>query len=305
MNPLIFLLSIICLTIASPIRPRQRECNANADLCDRKYSNVSYIGTHDAAFVGDLNDPRVNQEISVAGQLDAGIRFLEAQTHKDALGTLSMCHTSCLLMYAGSLVSYLTTIKTWLDANPTAQISLLLANGDNVDVSMFDAAFTASGMKNYAFVPSTSPNALAIDDWPTIGELIDSGKRAVIFLDYGADEVTVPYILNEYKYFFETPYDMTDPSFSTCAINRPPNSNGDGLMYIVNHFLDKEVWGSDILVPDVGANFQTNAASGKGSIGAQTDLCVQTHGRLPNAVLLDMFNRGDWLASQHVMNFPK
>jgi hypothetical protein len=254
--------------------------------------------------VGALDDPRINQEISVSGQLDAGIRFLEAQTHKDAFGTLSMCHTSCLLYDAGSLVSYLSTIKTWLDNNPTAQISLLLANGDNVDISMFDDAFKSSGMKSYAFVPSTSPNQLPMDQWPTIGELIDSGKRAVVFLDYGAAESKVPYILNEYKYFFETPFDVTDPTFSNCSINRPPGSNGDGLMYIVNHFLDEAVLGSDVLIPDVEANFQTNAATGKGSIGAQTDLCTQTYGRTPNFVLLDMFNRGQWLPAQHVMNFP-
>jgi hypothetical protein len=75
-------------------------------------------------------------------------------------------------------------------------------------------------------------------------------------------------------------------------------------MYIVNHFLDKAVLGPDILIPDVEADFQTNAATGKGSIGAQTDLCTQTYGRTPNFVLLDMFNRGEWLPAQHVMNFP-
>ena len=304
MKSLIFLLSTISLVIASPIRPRQRQCNANADLCDRKYTNVSYIGTHDSAFVGDISNPTVNQEISVTGQLDAGIRFLEAQTHKDAFGTLSMCHTSCWLEYAGSTADYLSTIKSWLDDNPDAQITVLLANGDNVDISMFDDAFKSSGMKDYAFVPSTSPDKLGYDDWPTIGDLIDSGKRAVIFLDYGAEEEKVPYILNQYKYFFETPFDVTDASFNQCSINRPPGASPDGRMVLVNHFLDKKVLGSDLLVPDSAANFQTNAATGHGSIGAQVDLCTQTYGRTPNFVLLDMFNRGNWLPAQHGMNFP-
>lgn len=215
-----------------------------------------------------------------------------------------MCHTSCWLYYAGSTVDYLSTIKSWLDNNPDAQITVLLTNGDNVDISMFDDAFKSSGMKDYAFVPSTSPDKLGYDDWPTIGDLIDSGKRAVIFLDYGAEEEKVPYILNQYKYFIETPFDVTDASFNQCSINRPPGASPDGRMVLVNHFLDKEVLGSDILVPDSAADFQTNAATGHGSIGAQVDLCTQTYGRTPNFVLLDMFNRGNWLPAQHAMNFP-
>lgn len=56
----------------------QTACNGNAALCDRLYSNISLIGTHDSAFVGDL--PTENQDLSVTDQLNAGIRFLQAQT---------------------------------------------------------------------------------------------------------------------------------------------------------------------------------------------------------------------------------
>lgn len=52
-------------------------CNGNVELCDRLYSNVSQIGTHDSAFVGELLTD--SQSKSVAEQLAAGIRFLQAQ----------------------------------------------------------------------------------------------------------------------------------------------------------------------------------------------------------------------------------
>lgn len=55
-------------------------CNGNADLCDRLYSNVSQVGTHDSAFVGTLVTD--NQSKSVADQLSAGIRFLQAQVRR-------------------------------------------------------------------------------------------------------------------------------------------------------------------------------------------------------------------------------
>ena len=292
----------IGVAIASPLAQRQTQCVGS--LCDRLYSNVTWIGTHDSAFVGSIDDPTVNQEVSVTDQLNAGIRFLQAQTHtNDLTGTLDMCHTSCLLEDAGSLDNYLSTVKTWMDANPNNVLTMLLVNGDNVDVSEFDDAFSSSGLKDYAFVPSTSPNALTIDQWPTLGDMVTSGKRIVVFLDYGADESSVPYILSEFDaYIFETPYDTTDPSFAECSLNRPPGASPDGRMYLVNHFLDKDVLGADI--PDNAADFTTNAATGTGSIGAQADLCTQTYGRVPNFILVDMFDRGDVFTAQQNLNFP-
>jgi hypothetical protein len=62
---------------------------------------------------------------------------------------------------------------------------------------------------------------------------------------------------------------------------------------IVNHFLDLDIFG--ILIPDTLALSTTNAATGTGSIGAQASLCYSTWGRLPNVVLVDFFNVGEFL----------
>ncbi len=37
------------------------------------------------------------------------------------------------------------------------------------------------------------------NDWPTLGEMIDSGKRVVMFLDYGANTAQVNFILPEFQ----------------------------------------------------------------------------------------------------------
>lgn len=71
-------------------------------------------------------------------------------------------------------------------------------------------------------------------------------------------------------------------------------------MYIVNHFLDSDILGVD--VPDDGADYTTNAATGNGSIGAQADLCTSKWGRVPNFVLVDMFDRGKVFAAQDALN---
>lgn len=307
------------LALGSPVTTRQQACNGNTDFCDRKYSNVSWIGSHDSAFVGSIIDPRVNQEVSVTKQLDAGIRFLQAQTHSANDGaTLEMCHTTCLEFDAGSLETYLSTVKTWLDGNANEVLTMLLVNGDGVDVSMFDTVFASTGLKDYAFVPSTGTDQLAIANWPTYAELISAGTRIVIFLDAKADESSVPYILDEvskgygatqclstltqlqFTYFFETPYDTTAPSFPECTLDRPAGGSPDSRMYIVNHFLDKSIF--SVLVPDDAADYTTNAATGSGSIGAQADLCAGIYGRMPNFVLVDMFSRGDVFAAQAALN---
>ncbi|KAI9749568.1 MAG: hypothetical protein M4579_006819 [Chaenotheca gracillima] len=294
------LILILATATAHPVAvvAAAQACNGHTELCSRKYSEVSLVGTHDSAFVGDL--PQDNQAVSVPDQLNAGIRFLQAQTHKDPLGTLSMCHTSCYLLDAGSLETYLTTIKTWLDANPNEVLTLLLTNGDNVDVSMFDSAFTSSGLKDDVFVPSSSPSVLAMDAWPTLQSIISSKKRLVLFLDYGADMTKYPYILDEFSYFFETPFDTTDPAFPQCSLDRPAGAKPDGRMYIVNHFLDLDIFGVDI--PDRGADAATNAATGTGSIGSQDDLCASQYGRKPNFVLVDNFDTGDVFTAQKTLN---
>ena len=273
----------------------QTLCNKHAELCDRKYSNVTNIGAHDSAFVGQL--PQDNQGVSVTAQLDAGIRFLQAQSHKNVFGDLQLCHTSCFEEDAGPVESYFATVKTWLDANPNEVLTILIVNGDNVPASMFDDAYSASGLKRYAYTPPTSP--LALDAWPTLQEMITAGTRLVAFLDAGA-EPSVPYILDEFTYFFETPFDTLDPAFPECTLDRPAGAKPDGRMYIVNHFLDVQWLG--IEVPARADLDATNAATGVGSIGAQADLCIGLYGRAPVGILVDYFDHGDVFAAQNKLN---
>ena len=277
-------------------------CNGHPQLCDRKYSNITQIATHDSAFVGIL--PTDDQDVDIASQLDAGIRFLQAQTHRNVFGTLSLCHTSCFLKDAGSVRAYLDVIKKWLDEHPGEVVTLLLTNGDNVPVSEFDDVFIKSGIQQYAYIPAPSHDPEVLDSWPTLAELIGNGTRLVAFLDYGAMD-TVPYILPEFRYFWETPFDMTDPSFPQCVIDRPGGvvenpELADQRMYIVNHYLDTEMMGMD--VPDRRDARKTNAVSGGESIGAQIDLCQRQHGRAPKGILVDYFEKGEVFKVQNALN---
>ena len=103
--------------------------------------------------------------------------------------------------------------------------------------------------------------------------------------DYNADTSQVNYILDEFTYLYETPYDTTDPNFAECTLDRPAGASASGRMGLVNHFLDVEIdlFGEVILIPDTINAGTTNSLS---SITAQTSLCVNAFGRTPNFVLV-------------------
>ncbi|KAI9696359.1 MAG: hypothetical protein M1820_008201 [Bogoriella megaspora] len=268
------------LTSAAP-------CNGFDSLCNRSYSNITFMGTHDSAMTGDHTNPFINQELSLADQLGLGIRFLQAQTHMPA-GTLEMCHTTCIpeVSDKGPLSDYLSTVKTFLDANPNEVVTLLLTNGDYVGVGNFSNVFKSVGLDTYAYVPPSEP--LPKGDWPTLGSLISDNKRLVVFLDYDADINVAPYILDEFAYFFETPYDVTDSNFPNCNIDRPSGASADGRLYLVNHYLDNDIFGIDIPAYD-----DAGTTNGGDSVNKNVAECFNLYGVNPNVILVDWVNKGD------------
>lgn len=161
---------VLARTVAAAV------CNGYAELCDRKYSNITFIGSHDSAFVG--TSVADNQEISIEDQLAQGVRFLQVQTHFSN-NTIELCHTVCLLEDAGPLTAYLATVKKFLDNNPNEVVTLLLTNQDGQSGTAFDAAFQSSGAKSYAFTPAGD---LTPDQWPTLSQMISMGQRLVVFM---------------------------------------------------------------------------------------------------------------------------
>jgi len=265
--------------------PRATVCNGHAELCTRSYGNVSYVGAHDSYAVG-VGLLAANQDQNVTQQLNDGIRLLQMQALNQS-GTIELCHTSCSLFDGGSLHDYLSTVKTWLEANPNEVLSLLIVNVDNFPPTAYDAVFRAVGLDTISFRPSAA--VTSIFDWPTLGSMIDSGQRLLTFLDNGADFTSVPYIIDEFTNIWETAFDVTDPTFD-CLVNR---SKGDSSteMFLINHFLDTVVL-NNLPTPNILALNQTNGVSGTGSLGAQVDTCMTTQGRPPNFLLVDYYEFG-------------
>jgi hypothetical protein len=156
-----------------------------------------------------------------------------------------------------------------------------------------------------AYVPSGS--TVSRDEWPTLGTMVDSGKRLVVFMDYGADFSAAPYIMDgqspsvllflaplislvEFSNVFEDAYDTTSQDFS-CAANRTSGSPDTTLM-LTNHYLDytTTLFNIPLFLSDKSKITTTNAASGYGSLGQGITNCVDRWARNPNFVLLDWYD---------------
>ena len=223
------------------------------------------------------NNAASNQQLGVINQLDDGIRMVTGETHYNATtNTVSYCHTSCDLLNAGTAEEFFTNVTSWIKTHPYDVVTLLIVNSDYINVNNYTAPIFNSGLTNYAYVPPQIP--MNISSWPTLSSMILMGKRAVIFMDYNANQTEVPYILDEFSQMWETPFSPTNRSFP-CTQQRPPGlsqQDAEGRMYLANHNLNTEISlaGTSLLVPTSALINETNALNGTGSLGLMANDCA-------------------------------
>lgn len=279
-------------------------CNNSPQLCSRAYSNITQLGAHDSPFLNNASASNSitfsdagNQNVNSVAQLAAGVRLLTAQVHNNN-GAWHLCHTSCSLLDAGTLSAWLSTIKTWMDDNPNDVVTILLVNSDDASAEDLNAEFEAANITSYGYQPPSSTTALAT--WPTLQEMISNNSRLVTFvadLDPSTNTVA-PYLLDEFTFVFENPYNVTSSSNFSCVADRPPAVFGQtataissGRLPLVNHFLDTNE-GLGIDIPDTANVTTTNGKTGAGSLGVAASDCSAAYGKAPAFLLVDFFDEG-------------
>lgn len=279
---------------STEIQPRATAaCNNYVEFCSRKFSNITEVSAHNSPFteVGNLAS---NQEYSVTAQLNDGIRQLQAQIH--FVGNVPhFCHTSCDLLDAGPITDWLKTVYNWVSTHPNDIISIILENGDYKPVTDYVPFIESSGLVEYAYVPPQVP--MTRSSWPTLGTMLQARQRVVFFMDYDANQATVPWILDEFSHIWETPFDQTNRSFP-CTVQRPSGlskQEAEERMYMTNHNLNFEInlLGVDILVPYFSLLGETNGVAGFGSLGQGVSDCVETWNYPPKFLDVDFYNAGD------------
>jgi hypothetical protein len=229
--------------------------------------------------------------------------MLQFQTHWDEKEqNIFLCHSSCDILNAGTLQSYLERVTSWLRRHPYDIITILMGNQDVITPDKYINPVTASGLIDYVYTPPKIP--MSVTDWPTLQEMIFANTRAVIMLDYEADQHTIPWLLDEFGQMFETPFSPTNRDFP-CVADRPPAEWAGALpredrMYMANHNLNVDIAfaGISILVPNTLILDETNAAADVyGSLKRSTLDCTGMWNRPPNFLLVDYYNVGDFNGS--------
>jgi len=228
--------------------------------------------------------------------------MIQGETHW-VNDTIYSCHSTCELLNAGTWQSELETVTDWVRTHPYDVVTWLVVNSDFKLIEHYVPAIQASGIMEYLYEPEYVPQRR--DQWPTLAEMILSGKRVVMFMDYQANQTAVPYVLDEFSHMWETPFSPTNRSFP-CTQERPPNLNQtrarDEYMYLANHNLNTAVdvgalTGSSsstpLLIPNTADINTTNGQYDEFSqLGLMSETCTGEWGRPPNFLLVDYYNYG-------------
>jgi hypothetical protein len=300
-------------------------CNGHAELCERGYDEVSYATTHNAMSAAD--EPGwflAEQPHGVTAQLDGGARAVmidvwEARPAGEYVSSLTvnltegradldesfepevidaalrvvetvigpptgpaalfMCHGLCEIG-ATELAPTLDALRVWLDTHPDEVVTVIVEN--HVPASDIGEAFLAAGLEPYLHTPTEGA-------WPTLAEMITSGRRLVVLTEEGSGAPTYPWLRNAFALVQDTPYTFPDVDDFSCEPNR---GAPDAPLLLVNHWLS----GFTSLV---SAAEQVNVAE---VLGERVRQCERERGLLPNFVGVNFYTIGDVLAVVDELN---
>lgn len=284
-------------------------CNGHKELCERRLDDVVFAATHNsmaAARASNWFSPYQNR--TIAEQLDDGIRGLLIDTHYGRRGpnnvtftandvvepqNLSdterarvaslqqeqaaaasserepnLCHAFCEL---GStpLRSALNDVYEFLDENEREVVILFVE--DKVLPADFARVATETGLADFAY------SKTADTSWPTLGEMIDSNKRLVVFGE--TQGPPPPWYLNGFTEAQDTPFVSPTVETLSCAVNR---GEPDSEILLLNHWVAQTP-------PDARLAARANSRD----VLLQTARsCDANRGQLPTIIAVDFYEQG-------------
>ncbi len=293
-------------------------CNGFVGLCDRAYNDVAYPASHNSMSAAD--EPGwylAEQPTGLVGQLNAGIRVLlidswygqrtstggVTNAAKDKARGLAQAKTdfgsgavdSALRLRSafagtpvGSVEPYLchgvcdigatkwepemAKVHDWLVAHPREIVTFFIE--DSVSAADTAGVFDQAGLLPYVATHKVG------DPWPTLGQMIDTGKRVVVLMQREGGGATYPWLLQGWDQAQDTNYDAKTPAQLSCARNRGTDKSQ---LLLINNWLN-----------DFGS-ILTDAArvNAYDSLYPRMVECRRERGMIPNYVAVNYFSRGD------------
>ncbi len=296
-------------------------CNGHVELCDRAFSDVAFPATHNAmsaanqpgwylaeqpkTMVESLDDgmrvflidtwygqatesggvvtaqkslARAQAELT-SGKADeltpAMQRTIDRLRGEQTLGPVEvyMCHTLCELG-ATRLSDQLDGLKAWLDAHPREVVSIFIQ--DATTPADTAAVFEAAGLVDATYVHE--PGA----PWPTLRQMIDSGKRVVVLMENEGGAPEYPYLQQGFDLVQDTGYTYASVDDFDCAPNR---GKPDAQLFLVNHWLSS--------FTRLVSNAQK--ANTEAVLGTRVRSCQAEREMMPNFVAVNWYDQGDLL----------
>lgn len=265
----------------------RRACNGAPALCARRFDQVSYPTSHNAFATWERFTLFFNQWDDMEAQLAHGIRglMLDAWTFDaDGNGTIApgetfLCHADCAWARR-PLDEGLAVIRDFLAAHPGQIVTLIFES--YVAPADVAAAFDRVALTPYALAHAPG------DPWPTLGEMVESGKRLVVLSDRtGAG--SPPWYVNVWTVAFETHFTAATRADFSCSPNRGSPSNG---LFILNHFLTRNA-----AVPGEAAVTNANPY-----LVERARQCWRERSRLPNFPTVDFATTGGVVAASRALD---
>lgn len=73
---------------------------------------------------------------------------------------------------------WLRVVANWIKRHPFEIVTILIGNGDFVDIANYTVPMENSGLADIAYVPAK--RSLKYDEWPTLSELILAGMSTKV-----------------------------------------------------------------------------------------------------------------------------
>jgi hypothetical protein len=303
-------------------------CNGSKKLCNRQLNEVAFAGTHNSFSAADSRGWYIaNQLRPIPRQLDDGIRLFLIDAHwgveldngkvltdfhteqrdrnkvakalpPDVLaaaerlvghrlgGTTEegdpdvwLCHTVCELG-ATRMTKVLVSMREFLEANPGEVLILFIE--PYVKPADIAKRFEDAGLDSYLATLSRD------EPLPTLGELVDTGKRVVVFTEKDSDG-TVPWYLDGFSFVQDTPLGATTVKELSCKRER---GDADSPLLMLNNW-------ADVFPPRLRANraFQT-----KKFLLKRSHDCERKRGMPVNMIAVDFYEQGDVVEAVKALN---
>ena len=283
-------------------------CNGQALLCQRRFDQATYLTSHNAMASSTRSFLNANQDPDLTGQLDNGVRGLMLDLHpwtappqlasyvdaldpdtRRALSPLLkplvprpgvwLCHIVCQLG-ADSAVTQLRSVGTWMRAHRDAVVTLILE--DHVSEQQVRDTIIEAGLLSLVATPprGTQP-------WPTLGAMVRSNHRLVVFTERAAP--TAGWLRNLYAYAAETPYEAASPADLSCRPGRGPSS---APLFLLNNWISTPA-------PARSEAARVNSAS---FLRQRTKACQQERAMKPTFLAVNFAQSGQPLAVVDALN---